>query len=65
MTGGASDLASFVNTIKSERKKMDKKLDKALTTLENLELRVHTEGEKNGTLMQQIVKKMASLDRTT
>lgn len=44
MTGGTNNMASFMDQMSKERRKTNIKLDKAVNTLDELELKVHEEG---------------------
>ena len=63
MTGGTNNMASFMDQMSKERRKTNIKLDKAVNTLDELELKVHEEGGQRGNLLQQMIKKVGLLDR--
>ena len=63
MSGGTNNMASFMEHSKKERNKINFKLDKAVNTLGQLEIKVHEEGGQRGNILQQLVKKVALLDR--
>ena len=63
MTGGSNNMAAFMEYMKKEKIKTNAKLDKAVKTLDELETKVNEEGGQRGNLLQQMVKKVANLDR--
>ena len=64
MTGGANNLASFMEQVKKERQKTNEKLYKCMASLEKLQMKVFEEGGSNGKVMSNLVKKCTLLEKT-
>ena len=63
MTGGSSNLASFMSTVQSERTKTNRKLENLLKKLDKLEAQVCKDGGSNEKLLEMLHKKTTLLEK--
>jgi uncharacterized coiled-coil protein SlyX len=63
MTGGASNLASFMTTVQNEREKTNTKLDKLTKKLDRLENQVSTDGGASEKMLDYLNKKTMVMEK--
>lgn len=63
MTGGTSNLASFMGAVQSERAKTNKKMETLLKKLDKLEAQVCKDGGSNEKLLEMLHKKTTLLEK--
>ena len=63
MTGGASDLATFMKQIVTERTRTRNKLDRIDKRIENIEQVVDHDQNKNGKILDDLVKRTVIIEK--
>jgi len=63
MTGGSTNLASFMQTVQNERTKTNKKLDNIMKKLDILETQVCKDGGSNEKMLDMLHKKVTLLEK--
>ena len=64
MTGGATNLAAFMQKVQFEREKTNAKMEKLLAKLDRLETQVCKDGGSNERMLDYLHKKTTLMERT-